>query len=1123
MEISISGEGLLCAALMPLPKQLRRVMKLTTLLVTVACIHVSAHSFSQTVTISGKNVPLTVIFASIEKQTGLSFFFNYTLIKDAKPVTLNVQDAPFEEVLNSVLKEQGLEYYKEGKTVFIVQNTKRDSPSSEKLAQEVVDVKGKVTDQHGVALAGASVYLKKGNRGTLTNEKGFFELKYVPVNATLEISYSGYQKQEIAVNGSSAINVELNVSTNQLDQMEVIAYGQTNQRLSVGDVTTIKAEDIEKQPVPNPLLALEGRVPGMIITQSSGMSDGGVKVQIRGQNTIPGPNIGTDPFYVIDGVPYPSQLLPGLNTNLGSSGSNNGNIVGSPLSFINPSDIESISVLKDADATSIYGSRAANGAILITTKKGKIGRTTVNLNMQAGFGQMTERLHLMNTEQYLQMRHEAISNDGLTTAAKDYDINGTWDSTRYTDWQKTLLGGVAQYDNINASVSGGNGNFQYLIGGTFHRETTVFTNSFSDTKGAGHFNISNLSDNRKFRIQLTGSYVVDDNQLPQADLTSVAVTLAPDAPPLYTGGVLNWAYLSTGAPTWSNPLAVFNSKYMNKVTNLVSNALISYQVLPSLTVSSSFGYANMQSNETAVVAQSTYSPTYSYLNLRSARFGYNNINSWIVEPQITYKNRIGKGLLEGLIGATINQNNTNGLQLSGSGQSSDQSLYNISAATSISITTVTNAVYKYNAAFGRMNYNWNDQYIVNLSVRRDGSSRFGPQNQFHDFGSVGVGWIFSNTQFMQRHFSVISFGKLRGSYGSTGSDQIGDYQFLNLYSVRSYAVPYQGVSSIVSNGLSNPYLAWQETKKLELGTDIGLVKDRIIFNISYYQDRCSNQLVNYTLPLITGFGSITKNIAATVQNTGWEFFVTTTNFKTKNFGWTTSLNASTENNKLIAFPNLANSSYATYYIIGQPINYIQTYHYEGVNSTTGVYQFSDGKGGVTSQPESNVLVTKKTIVKTVPPYFGGLNSSFRYKEITLDFLFQFVKQKGLNYYYGSFPNGYFNVNEPTWLNNSWQKPGDISSHQRFSTGYNYVGMYTDVNQSDAAYTDASFIRLKNVSISWQIPQPWRNRAHLQSLKVYLQGQNLLIFTHYKGLDPETLNSKGLPPLRVVTGGIQVSF
>jgi TonB-linked SusC/RagA family outer membrane protein len=962
--------------------------------------------------------------------------------------------------------------------------------------------------------------VKGSERGTMTGADGSFNLKGVSPGVILLVSYAGFVPKEVRVDKSTEFSLVLTPSNSPLDEVKVIAYGTTTDRLNTGDVTTIKSEDIEKQPVSNPLLALEGRVPGLFITQTTGFPGGGVQVLVQGQNSI---GNGSDPFYVIDGVPYTSELLPNWGTFLGYSGVNNSQQSGNPLNYINPADIESISVLKDADATAIYGSRAANGAILITTKKGKAGATKVDFNLQNGWGELTRRLPLLNTSQYLEMRHEAIANDGLTTQPTDYDINGLWDTTRSTDWQKQLLGSTAQFTQLTGTVSGGNTNTQFLVGGTYNRQTTVFPGDFTDQKASMHFNINNISTDQRFRLQLSGSYLIDDNELPSYDITSTVIDLAPDAPPLYSpNGGLNWAPNGSGSSSWSNPVSYLYDTYENKTNNLVSNAVLSYAILPNLEIKSSFGYTNLQSNEIVGLPLIATAPENRPFTQRSARYSDNNIHSWIIEPQLRSVNVIGKGKLEVLVGSTIEQNNSNGSQLLGAGYNSDLVLGDIHSAATVTSFSSTSAVYKYNAGFARINYSLEDKYIIDLTTRRDGSSRFGPANQFHDFGAAGIAWIFSREDLVQKNFSFLSFGKLRSSFGTTGNDQIGDYQFMTLYSPTSVGVAYQGTTGLVPNGLSNPYLQWEETKKLQFGIDLGFLKDRISFNGNYFRNRSSNQLLNYALPNITGFESVTRNFPATVQNSGGELTLTTINIKSKNFNWTTRFNLTIPRNKLLAFPNLSSSSYASNLIIGQPINILKVYHFMGVNPTTGVYQFSDGHGGVTPTPDTNYQAAATTLIKTFPQFYGGFGNNLRYKEFELDLFFQFTKQKGLNYQFGNNPGGP-GINQPTYVLKRWQKPGDITGIQRFNSDYSLNEEFADATFCDAAYLDASYIRLKNMSLSWHLPEAWEKKAHLQNTRLFIQGQNLLTITHYKGLDPETLSSSSLPPLRILTFGLQVSL
>ncbi|GAA0536674.1 TonB-dependent receptor [Chitinophaga japonensis] len=1082
-------------------------------------------------TLSATRITLNDVFRVIRKQTGMNVSFSTTSteINILEKVDVRFNKTPLEDVMKTLLKNRPDLYFEfKDENILILKDEtakKNSSPSPVRsdTSSTVFALRGKVTDAAGNPIPGATVIVKGTQLGASTDGDGDFTLPGVRNGQLLQVRSVGYETREIPISGKS-IKVLLPLDMQSLDETVVIAYGTTTRRLNTGNISSVKAEEIERQPVSNPLLALQGRVPGLMIQQSSGLSGGGITIQIQGQNSI---RNGNDPFYVIDGVPYSSQLLPNLGTMLGTtqsgqfSGTN-----GNPLSFINPADIESIEILKDADATAIYGSRAANGAILITTKKGKAGRTNVNVNIQNGFGRVNRKLDVMNTQQYLEMRHEALRNDGITApSATDYDLNGLWDTTRNTNWQNELIGGTSQYTDVQASVSGGNNNLQFLVGTGYHQETTVFPGNFDDKKGSLHFNISNTSNNEKFRLQLSGSYLIDNNQLPNEDLTFQAITLSPVAPALYNSdGSLNWMPDATGTSTFYNPLRYTLNRYKNKTHNLISNILLSYQIVPGLEIKSSFGYTNLQTKETKTFPLTQHKPENRPFELRAAGYQDNKISSWVAEPQIHYKRPLAKGQLEILIGATIQQNNSSGLELSASGFNSDIVLEDIKAASDVQVISTPFAVYKYNALFSRINYNLQNKYIINLTGRRDGSSRFGPENQFHNFGAIGAAWIFSEETFFKNKLSLISFGKLRGSYGTTGSDQIGDYQFMNRYIPINTGIPYQGISALTVNGLTNPYLQWEETKKLQIGLDIGIFRDRVLLNSNYYHNRSSNQLLVYSLPIVTGFNVITKNLPATIQNSGWEFSLSTTNIKSSDFIWTSNFNLTFQDNQLVEFPNLENSAaYRNTYIVGEPITSKKLYSFIGVDPESGLFQFEDNDKMPTFYPQDPD--DRTVLVNTLPKYYGGFQNSFTYKGFQFDVLFQFVKQNAQNYEYGVLPGLFMggNGNQPITVLDRWQKPGDNALSLRYHSDFSLVQNFNYIYESSAGWSDASFIRLKNASLSWQIPEKWLNSIHLQRARLYVQGQNLLTLTNYKGLDPETRSTSSLPPLRVITMGVQVTL
>jgi TonB-linked SusC/RagA family outer membrane protein len=1084
-------------------------------------ISVFGRSYNQEdklVTINGK-YSISQIFKKIEEQTGKQVFYINTLLNDKKLLDVRMKNSTIEAVMRTVLDGTGLEFDNKIKTILV--HLPNKIVSSNFFQDSLITVRGRVTDEKGDPIPGASIVINGSKAGTTSLIDGSFILKNVNPYASLTISSVAFLTQDINIRGREMLaNVVLKPFIGTLDETVVIAYGTTTQRFSAGNVNVVKGEDIQTQPVDNPLLALAGRVPGVFITQSSGISGGGVRILIQGQNSI---SKGNEPFYVIDGVPYTSQLLPSISGSLlGNSGVTNSQ-PGNPLNYINPSDIESISVLKDADATAIYGSRAANGAILITTKKGVTGQVKVNVNLQQGWGRVTREMKLLSTSQYLQMRHEAILNDGKVVEPSDYDVNGFWDTTRQTNWQKELIGKTSQYTNATIGISGGTNLSQYLVSGTYRRETTVFPGSFSDQKGALHFNLNSTSQNQRFHFQLTGNYLVDMNKLPNIDYTGNALGLAPNAPKIYNDdGSLNWMLDASGTSTWSNPLANLYIEYSNKTSNLLSNALVKYNILPGFEIRSSIGYNNLQVNEIYTAPVISQKPENRNTYQRSASYGNNMINSWIIEPQALYKRDIRRSKIEFLIGTTIQQSNSTGLQQLGIGYNSDQVLKDIRSANSIIILSNIASVYKYNALFSRFNFLYNNKYIVDINARRDGSSRFGAKNRFHNFASGAAAWIFSQESLIKENFSFLNYGKIRASYGTTGSDQIGDYEYLNLYVPYTVGEAYQGVNSIVPQGLTNPYLQWEETRKLQFGLDLGWFKERILVNINYSRNRSSNQLLQYRLPIVTGFSSIARNFPAKVGNDSWEILLNTINIKNRKINWTSSLNLTIGKNKLISFPNLESSSYAQSLIVGESVNINRVFTSAGVNPTTGYYQFYNSKGEVTANPNSQT--DKNGFINRLPKYFGGFQNTFSYKGFTCDFLFQFVKQVAPVNYIGILPGGIYS-NQPVSVLKRWQKENDITTIQRYSTNNNnFPALFGFIYglQSDLAYADASYIRLKNISVSWQVPISEENKNHL-SARIYLQGQNLLTITKYKGLDPENASTGNLPPLKILTLGIQASF
>jgi len=1059
----------------------------------------------KTYTLKCNNQTVESVFEQLEKLSGYSFLYQSSDIKILKKVTGDFLKVPLAEIVSYCLKDSGLAFEIVNKQVVIF-------PASQvKKAREQISITGKVTNSKGEPLSDVTIVVKgASNKGTTSDTDGKYTIK-ASENDILVFTCIGYQKKEIAVGNRKEINVTLQEEIAELKEVTVNAgYYTVKEKERTGSISKVNAKDIEKQPVQNVLSALQANVPGLDITQQSGVPGGSFQVRIRGQNSIAN---GNDPLYIIDGVPFSSTSLSPVNNSnfhIFLTGT-------SPLNTIDPANIESIEILKDADATAIYGSRGANGVILITTKKGKAGKTKVNLNFYSGIGNLTRYMDLLNSEQYLEMRREAFANDGKTPGSSDYDLNGLWNNTRYTDWQKVLIGNTAKSNDIQLSVSGGSDLTQFSVGGGYHRETTVFPGNGADQRISTHLSLTNTSQDQKFRINAVVNYSVNFSDLINRDLTTEALTLAPVAPALYNeDGTLNWEPESSGLGSWTNPLAYLKGGYDATTNSFLGNIDVSYRLLQNLTLKTSIGYTNTGMKGVRTAPKSMYDPYYTTYSYYSTFF-QNNIQNWIIEPQLNYdvkfKNHQSLSVLAGATFMNQEQQNTN---QSASGFPNEALMKNIGSASTITTTSAFNQ-YRYQALFGRINYTIEKRYIFNLTGRRDGSSRFGPDKQFSNFGAVGVAWIFSEEAFIKKHLDFLSFGKLRASYGTSGNDQIGDYQYLDTYSTTANNT-YQGKSALNPSRLFNADYAWEINKKFEAFIEMGFLKDRIFLQAGYYKNRSSSQLVSYALAPTTGFNSILSNLPATVQNTGVEIELNTTNFQKKEFKWNTSFNISIPRNKLVDFPNLeANSSYNSTLVIGEPLNIRKLYHYTGVDPQTGLYTFLD----VDSSGTYNS--TDRTVIKDFGrKFFGGLLNTLQYKGFQLDVLFQFVKQDGYNYYPIGSP-GIMIENQPTSVLSRWKNPGNITNIQKYSTdsGAPWTA-YSRLKGSDRFLTDASYIRLKNLSLSYTFSEKSVRKLHLQGLSLYIQGQNLLTITNYQGLDPET-GQTTLPPLRLITGGIRITL
>lgn len=1046
-----------------------------------------------------KEATIDEVFKIIIDQTKYRFLYPENLFKDAPKVHLKKGTIRVDKLLNESISTAKFNIILSAANTIVIK---------QKLAnpyREQQQVSGKVTDMAGLPIPGVTVLIKGTSKGSVTDLDGNYTINVPNPENVLVFSALGFKTQENVVGSQTIINVTLKEDISELDEVTINAgYYKTSKQQITGSISKVSAKEIENQPVNNVLSTLQGRMSGVMITQNSGVPGGGYTLEIRGTNSLR--RAGNYPMYIIDGVPVTIQSPTSIGGIILPYGEIN------PLNAINPNDIESIEILKDADATAIYGSRGANGVILVTTKQGKASqKTTFSINTSSGFSQVANKMKLMNTEQYLNMRRQAYSNDAITNyPANAYDVNGVWDQNRYTDWQDDLIGRTAFSSNIQLSLSGGNENTSFVVSGSRNEQTTVFSKDFKYNNNNLTGNLNHHSNDNKFTLNASGVFSNQSNNLIMTDITSQALRLNPIAPDLYKeDGSLNWEN-----NTFTNPVAAYNSIYSYESKTFNNNINIKYELLPSIYLKVNGGMNYTTFDELMLQPNTIYNPTFGLTPAFSQVFKNQNQQfSWILEPQLNYKHKFKNHELDILIGATYQQTEKSVLYLLGYGFESNALITNLSAAETVLMLEDSKTEYKYAAVFGRINYQYKNRYILNLTARRDGSSRFGPDQRFSNFGAIGVAWLFSKENFLAG-IPWLSYGKFRGSYGVTGSDQIGDYQYLDSYTVSSNN--YGGSTSLYPSRLFNPYFSWEKTTKLELALETGFVDDRVQFNAAWYRNRSGNQLVGIPLPATTGFSSIQANLPATVENEGLELELNATPVNAENFSWHSNFNISIPKNKLVSFPGLEGSTYANQYVVGYPISISKVYNYEGIDPSTGLYTFTDynDDGNITSPDDNQVI--EKTGVK----YFGGWSNEFTYKQWDFSFLFQFVNQRQRNYN-ALMTNPGTMFNQPVEVLDVWSQDNPEGRYMPYSTGANSQKNRLLVNfrSSTATISNASFIRLKNIQLGYRL----FISKYLKDIRCYVQGQNLLTITNYFGLDPEFTLTGYLPPLKTYSFGVQLNF
>lgn len=1068
------------------------------------------------VSLSEDSSTLRSILKSITDQQHIYFTVPTDLLEEK--YTIRVKNGSVQYVLQFLLGKKKCTWTLDNNIVIIVkpepqppEMKPRNTPAVEKIT-----VKGIVMDEQDAPLIGATVKLKGTAIGKNTDLAGRFVLETKDTFPVLVVTFVGYEKLEVKVRnpGSGVVTLRLVTSSQDLDETVITAYGTTLQRFNTASVSIISGREVGGYTGSNPILALQGHVPGLNIDLTSGLPGAAAKILLRGQNSLYN---GSDPLFIVNDMPLTTynqrtNILP-----FSGSNSNNGGL--SSFTWINPADIASIKVLKDADATAIYGSRGGNGVIIITTKGGEQGKLKVNTSFTYGISNVSYMPEMLSTRQYLEMRNEGFRNDGVLPNniidskgfAPDLKI---WDTTKNTNWPKLLIGGTAQLTAAHISMSGGNKKTKLLLGGGYNKETSVFPSNLFYSKITSTFSFDHKSLDNKLQLGIHGNYSLETNHLFNAPLTSLHhPSNAPDA--FDSENKLKWSAFA------ENPLAGLLKKYDSKMANTLVNLKGSYNLFHGFWMRLGIGYNARRGEEHAIVPIAAQNPLLLDVITGSSSLATSKMRSYLVEPQLEYSTLIRNSQLVLITGLSYQYMSTDIYAITGEGYTNDALLYSLDLAPFISSKMMEHIVYKYGGPFGRITYTLREKYIINLTGRRDGSSRFSPEHRFGNFGAIGAAWIFTEEPFIKKRIPF-SYGKLRASYGVTGSDQIGDYKYLNTWS-SSLVNSYQGLPAMAPDGLYNPDYFWERSKKLEIAIEFECFNGALFASIAGFRNRTDNQLVNYRLPGQTGYNNILKNFDATIQNKGLEIVINYDLVKKPFFKLNAGFNLTIPDNSLLRFKDLSTSSYNGTFVIGQSIKVLNKLESQGVNPGTGLFVLKDADG-----VPGYTIADCRVIGDLDPDYYGGFHVDLEYRGIGIEIAGEFKKQLAPNYLYVTYINNLLPgtmFNQQVLVLDRWQKPGDDARYPKYSaslTGDVY-GNKNHIVTSNKAYSDAGYFKLRDLTISYTLKHRTDWKMKFETVRIFCKAQNLFTVTPYKGGDPEIANPIVLPTLRTFAAGIHVAF
>lgn len=982
------------------------------------------------------------------------------------------------------------------------------SPS---LQAQSLEIKGKVTDTNQEPLIGATILVQGTEQGTITDINGNFQVKTDP-KATLIISYTGFSSKIIVIGNQTVWNIMLEPEDLKLDEVVVIGYGSQRKSQITGAISSLKGKDIQDQPVSNLANSMQGRVAGLNVMSASGTPGAGLLVNVRGNNA---------PLYVVDGIPLLSENNSGLSTSFDLQGQNVGSgQTLSSISDINPNDIESIEVLKDASAAAIYGARAANGVILITTKRGKSGGQEASFNIYSGIQQIARPIKFMDSKEMVGLIEEARANDlaifkedpsyfgdnfdpsVLTDPLDNFDLS----SEVNTNWLNEVSR-LAPINNYEFSFRAGNEKTKYFTSlGYFDQQGVIIENYYK------RFNYRlNLDHeiNSRFKLGITFNTTYSKNRRSFNDNTYTGIiTNALGASPLMPAYEEDGSYagFEDYQANWLSDNPVKSAKEIRAFTN-------GYRALGTL--AGEYKFSNklyFKSSLSADVNFNFDTQFKSPLTADAEAFGgasyegnFRNV-TWLNENTLHYSDTKNGNTLSLLGGVTMQRTQIDRSSALGQGFPPG-ALERISSAANIINATSEGTSFALLSFLSRINYDVKNRFLFTFTSRADGSSRFSKNNRFGFFPSGAVAWRISKEPFFNGLKQVFSDFKIRMSAGLTGDQEIGDFQNITFYTASRYA----GRSGYQLRNLADPDLTWQTNSMFNIGLDYEMADGKIGGSLEFFNSLKSNLLSEDLIPATTGFTSITRN-GGEVQNVGLEFNINASLAKKEKFTWDVNFNATWIHNEIKSlnsdgvYLNAYDDLEATHILqIGHPVGSFLGLKYLGVDPETGDVQFED------FNEDGNIDYDDAQIIgKAMPDLYGGLTNVFKWKNLDFSIFSRFsLGNQVYNLIRGTTENlGWSNdgglssiyANNTLNVRDRWKKPGDEAEYGRAS----FINLNLGLNSSQMV-ENASFFRIQNINAGYSLPSPKK----FSSVRIYAEVQNLWILTSYKGFDPEVSSNGGL--------------